>query len=80
MYIDPRRRKLPPIRQVPPFLILGQVACPVNIIKRLGGRRPQDPLILKIHCGKFHFGAPSHSVICSEHAFDPGVKPLEIDK
>ena len=68
----------PPIRQFPPLSIFGHAMCHVTVIKRLGTRKPQDLLLGKNSCCS---RSPSErycqSFICSEHTFDPGLKPLE---
>ena len=67
-----------PIRQFPSFLIFGHVTCHMTIIKLLGTRKPQDLLLGK---NSFCSIPPSEryrqSFLCSEHTFDPGLKPLE---
>ena len=68
----------PPIRQFFPLSIFGHAMCHVPVIKRLGTRKPQDlPLGKNSCCSRSPSERYCQSFICSEHTFDPGVKPLE---
>ena len=68
----------PPIRQFSSFSDLGNVTGQVTIIKRFMAEES-----LKICFGESSFCSRSprerycQSFICSEHTFDPGLKPLE---
>ena len=67
----------PPIRQFPSFSTFGQATCHVIIIKRYSTRKPQGLLLGKnSFCSRSPGERYCQSFICSEHTFDPGLKPL----
>ena len=68
----------PPIRQFRPLSFFGHAMCHVTVIKRLGTRKPQDLLLRKNSCcSRSPCERYCQSFICSEHTFDPGLKPVE---
>ena len=76
-FVYTNKRNSPPIRQFPPLSIFGHAMCHLTVIKPLGTRKPQDLLLGKNSCCS---RSPSErycqSFICSEHTFNPGLKPL----
>ena len=69
----------PPIRQFPSFSTFGHETCHVIIIKRHSTRKPQGLLLGKnSFCSRSPGERYCQSFICSEHTFDPGLKPLDL--